>query len=151
VSKYFKRFDDYSESITETGCKIWMGRMVRNGYGSYYLGKNQTMSAHRFAYENRYGPIPDGMCVCHRCDVRSCVNPDHLFLGTALENILDKVSKGRQTRGEAMHTAKLTREKVLEIRRIPRVRGDRVALAAIYGVVPDTISDIRCGKSWGFL
>ena len=70
-----------------TGCWLWLGFISPDGYG--------TRLAHRRAWELARGPIPDGMLVCHRCDVRHCVNPDHLFLGTHLDNMRDMIRKGR--------------------------------------------------------
>jgi hypothetical protein len=79
-------------------CWLWQ-RGLRNGYGSFYLnGKSQL--AHRVAYELAYGPIQDGQQVCHKCDVKRCVRPDHLFLGTALDNVRDRVKKARSASGD---------------------------------------------------
>ena len=85
------------EPVTESGCWLWTGASIGKGYGSINAGKHATsMLAHRAAYECFVGPIPDGIHVCHRCDVRYCVNPAHLFLGTNLDNIHDSMKKGRR-------------------------------------------------------
>lgn len=78
-----------------SGCWIWRGNVrVRGGYGRLgYCGRPQL--AHRVAYQIFVGPIPEGMDVCHRCDNPPCVRPDHLFVGTALDNIKDSIKKGR--------------------------------------------------------
>ena len=84
------------EIVTETGCWIWMGYLVSGGYGGIDIsGKSQL--AHRVSFG--LGNIPEGMCVCHKCDVPACINPAHLFLGTHADNILDMMSKGRGSRG----------------------------------------------------
>ncbi len=80
-------------------CWLWSGRIVR-GYGVVWDPvKYKEVRAHRAAWELVNGPIPKDMCICHKCDIRNCVNPDHLFLGTQNDNIQDKVSKNRQAKG----------------------------------------------------
>lgn len=78
-----------------SGCWIWTGFVKPNGYGTLTVNRKPAY-AHRAAYAVFRGPIPDGMCVCHHCDVRSCINPDHLFLGTQKENLQDMDAKGRR-------------------------------------------------------
>lgn len=82
----------------DTGCWNWTGHTYANGYGVLKVfGKD--VSAHRYSYELHKGPIPGGMEILHSCDVRNCVNPDHLVAGTHKENMADAASRGRIRRG----------------------------------------------------
>ena len=97
-----------------------------------------------------YGKIPEGMFVCHHCDNPICVNPNHLFLGSAFDNIQDAINKGRMKRGSEVcgsnhGCSKLTEQKVKDIRKDTRLH--RV-IAKEYGVVRRTISEIKQNKTW---
>ena len=94
------------------------------------------------------GPIAAGFVLCHRCDVRLCVNPVHLFLGVNADNIADMVAKGRQARGRAVRGAILSDEAVREIRRLLVSGASTKAIALTFGVAPRTIRDIAERKSW---
>ena len=87
--------EDRCEKIPWSGCWIWMGA-TQNDYGSFRdKWKERTKAAHRAAYEAANGPLPLEMWALHRCDIRQCCNPDHLFAGTRRVNIDDAVAKGR--------------------------------------------------------
>ncbi len=77
-----------------SGCWLWQGSLTSDGYGRFWL-IDRHVRAHRASYELRYGPIPEGMVVRHKCDVPQCVNPDHLELGTQADNNRDIVTRGR--------------------------------------------------------
>ena len=128
---------------TET-CWLWRGQTSRDGYGKFKMPPNQSWLAHRFAYRLTHGDIPKGMFVCHTCDVPPCVNPDHLFLGTAADNSRDRDTKGR-------HYHVLTDEQVMEIRKRRAAGESGVALAAEFGCSQNNVSWIAMGKRWARL
>ena len=76
-------------------CWEWLGTTSNGGYGTLLHSKKRKEFAHRISWELHYGEIPPGMRICHKCDNVSCVNPDHLFMGTARDNTLDMIRKGR--------------------------------------------------------
>ena len=104
--------------------------------------------AHRVAWEFTYGDIPPNRYVCHRCDVPTCVNPSHLFIGTHADNTADMVTKNRQAKGVRQGHSKLTEGKVREIRACWLVMASQPELARQFGVRQSTISGIVLRKSW---
>lgn len=146
------------EQVTTTdpgACWEWTGAYNRRGYGRMGVD-GKTRYTHRLSWEVFHGSIPDGLCVCHRCDNPPCVNPAHLFLGTNAENTADRHRKGRTARvgapkGEANVNAKLTAEAVRVIRStyrpFDRRNGSR-ALARLFGVSSRTVQEVVEGTRW---
>lgn len=144
----------FAARVNKTGageCWLWTGGKTKHGYGQLRVN-SRKMLAHRFSWEHHNGHIPKGeghhgTCVLHRCDNPSCVNPDHLWLGTQADNIADREAKGRGVRleGEAHGNAKLTEPEVIAILADTRSQSK---IAADYGVDQTTISQIKCRKTW---
>jgi hypothetical protein len=147
----FWRFVEKSD-----GCWIWTGKSVnQKGYGQ--LGGiggrgGGAILAHRLSYQIHKGEIPEGMVVMHSCDNPSCVNPDHLSVGTQSQNILEAIAKGRKVlpklprfSGADHPNAKFTEQDIRDIRAKPM---DDTGLAKKYGVAASTIRRIRIGQSW---
>ncbi len=144
-----ERFEEKYIPITESGCWIWVGSLGTYGYGQISIN-NKPIGAHRVSYELYKGPIPKGMSVLHKCDILTCINPDHLFLGTQKDNVQDCINKGRdrKARGEENGHSKLTEYQVKEIRSSTKTG---VVLSNRYGVSTSVISNIRRRKTWKWL
>ncbi len=147
-----ERFTSKFEKRGPDECWPWTAGTNAGGYG--WFGFNgRTRLAHRVSWTLNIGEIPEGLHVLHRCDNRPCVNPAHLFLGTQLDNVADRVAKGRSGGGslcgEDHPRVKLTAEKVAEIRAryVPRVVTQEF-LAKEYGVTRGNIHAIVSGKTW---
>lgn len=131
---------------TET-CWLWTGSQTSYGYGTFTKFQDiPHRAAHRYAWELTHGH-PGELCVLHRCDVKLCVNPAHLFLGTKTENMRDRDQKGRQAKGERAGLAKLTDAQVREIFLEPDTTIAKV-LAQRYGMGMSAIYAIRNGQTW---
>jgi len=132
-----------------SGCWLWDGPIDRFGYGRFRLGKRKIRT-HRLSYELHNGPIPPDRYVLHSCDIPCCTNPDHLRLGSLIDNVADKVLRNRQARGTMYPWAKLTDEDVLCIRAAKGHRTHR-EMAAAYGVSKAVITNILNGRKWTYL
>lgn len=132
-----------------SGCWLWERAVGSHGYGQHRVpGTARVTYAHRTSYEAFVGPISPGMHVCHKCDIPTCCNPDHLWLGTNAENVADRDAKGRCPHGELHASAKLRESDVVVI--LDRLKsGESLSqLAREYGVGVTTIHRIKSGSSW---
>lgn len=134
--------------VTETGCWIWTGPDGAWGYGSVGIDYKQWR-AHRASWHAFNGPIPDGLHVLHKCDVRLCVNPAHLFLGTHTDNMRDCLAKGRFYCGVRHQWAKLDEHAVRQIRAEYALPGaNQYQIARRFGVQQGLISQIVNRRIW---
>ncbi len=139
------RFWDKVKKLSENGCWIFTGCVSKDGYGCFHVGQNKRAGAHRVSYELNVGEIPFGMNVCHKCDNPSCVNPNHLFIGTQQDNIKDMISKGR-AKSPPIHMGrkrKIDKEQVAQILSIKKWGfGDKTKIASSFGVRREIIARI---------
>lgn len=142
-----ERFLDHAIPCPPSSCLLW----VPNGdrYGSFWMG-GESIGAHRASFILFNGAIPDGMMVCHSCDVGVCVNPDHLFLGTQMDNRQDCASKGRTANGSSNGNARFTAAQIFEIRRLG-LTISRKEIASMYNTSRTQIGYILNRTTWRHL
>jgi len=143
------RLQRFQEKLQPNGdCIEFVGAHNPKGYGHFWTGEKQVY-AHRWAWEQANGPIPDGLCVLHSCDNPCCVSLTHLRLGTNVDNNRDKTERGKNVCGSEHGHAKLTEEQVIEIRRLHAQDGLlHREIAAVFGVCRETIGDIVRHNRW---
>lgn len=135
-------FERYIERIPFSDCWYWVRARGSTGYGRVgVLGKNRL--AHRVIYEQVHGPIQHGIHVLHKCDNPSCVNPDHLFLGTHSDNMNDMARKGRSN-------SKLSKEDVIQIRKLRSSGYTLKDIADEFNVTFENVHYITINKTWKF-
>lgn len=136
--------------VDGNGCHICTSHCV-DRFGYPMVGDSGRLRRlHRWVFEREYGPIPQGICVCHSCDNPACINPEHLFLGSHADNMADMIRKGRSHRvqqGEQNGRAKLTDVIVMAIKR-EAGRTSQGSLARRYGVAQSTVWEVIRGRTW---
>jgi len=157
IARFWSKVD---RSGGPDACWPFVGHRDKLGYGKILIGRSCLLT-HRVAWISTNGPIPNGLCVLHRCDNPPCCNPAHHFIGTRVDNSADMIAKGRQKpggagrswngerAGERNHNAKLTAADVLAIRAaFDRGESNRADLARLYGVGWVAIDRIVRRESW---
>lgn len=135
-----ERFETKYMPVTESGCWLWTDRMDKYGYGLFYMN-SRKYGSHRVSWEIHNGPIPEGKQINHKCHVRCCVNPHHLYVGTQAENMLDKMERG-------LAAVKLKASDILEIRNSTLPTKE---LAIKYDVSTGTIYKIISRAIWAHI
>lgn len=130
-------------------CWIWAGATKGNGYGNFRWADGEYTTAHKAAYLLFVGEVPDEIDVCHSCDIRYCVNPDHLFLGSRIENMADASGKGRLKRNPSGRRTRLLEAQVQEVRRLIELSMTPKQIEAATGVGEWTVSQIINGAIYG--
>lgn len=148
-----KQIARFWANVDKSGdCWIWKGHKIERGYGLVHVGKFGNILTHRISWHLAHGPIPSGMFVLHNCpggDNPSCVRPDHLWLGTRIENNADRVKKGRSAVGESL--SKLTEAQVLEAHARWANGEPQKNIAKDLGISRNNLSVLLCGHTWKHL
>ncbi len=144
----------WAKVIRADGCWDWIGYRDKAGYGRLGLGgrRRGIGKAHRVSWELHFGPIPEGLMICHKCDNPPCTNPEHLFLGTMGDNMRDMSRKGRAGRvfGPDNRRSRLTANAAMEIYRRAASGEQMKKLSAEFGVTPPAVRDIVRGITWAW-
>jgi len=143
---FIERFEEKVELIPFSTCHWWNASIDKWGYGRIGVGGRNAL-AHRAIYEFLYGEVSKELVICHSCDNPSCVNPDHLFVGTHADNVKDRNTKHRQAIGERVGSSRLSESQVIEIRELKGTYSN-VKIAEIYDVAPNTINAIISRRTW---
>lgn len=147
-----ERFDR-KWSTAAGGCWLWSAAISSTGYGAFSMSAGTLTTSHRASYMLRVGPVPDGLFVLHHCDIRRCVNPAHLFLGTHADNMRDMATKGRDfrgppLRGESNGMSKIRATDAAVIRALSSGGLSQRVIAARFNLSQSTVWAIINNKTW---
>lgn len=157
VARFWAKIDKNGPIVRpEIGpCWLWTAALFDRGYGAFRLD-GQQRRAHVVSYKWHVGPVPEGLSVLHCCDVRRCIRPDHLFVGTQKDNIQDAISKGRMANGtrNGMYVQDLTTLTDIQVQRIHQLAaqgGRHSDIADQFGISQPMVSRIARGDAWRHL
>lgn len=143
-----RQWKNFWAKVSKTdSCWLWTAAKTTKGYGSLTLF-HKPHRAHQVSWKLHFGDIPRGLFVCHKCDVKTCINPDHLFLGTNGDNVRDAASKNRLRVGDRHPQAKLTGQEVQDIRALLKDGHKGIDISRVYGVSDQCIYDIKNNRHW---
>lgn len=138
------RIERHISPEPNSGCWLWTGHAAQSGHG-IIIFKGKKRGAHRVSWIAHNGQVNDDAFICHKCDVPSCVNPSHLYVGNAKTNSRDMVERGQSPCGERGGRAKITWAQASAIRKDSRHLKE---IAKDYPITPTAISYIKNGKTW---
>ena len=146
AERFWEKVDKTPGQGPDGDCWIWNGSSRSRGYGQCKMN-GKLVGVHKVSYLINKGSIPEGLCVLHKCDIRSCVRPEHLWLGTVAENNADKIAKGRARNlvGSEHPSSKITEAQAVMILNDPRKYQD---IADEYGISIPLVSHIKTGRAW---
>ena len=145
-----ERIEQNVVRVPESGCWIWDGAVSSSGYGKL-RSKYTQHTAHKVSYEVFKGPIQPGKYVCHHCDVRACVNPEHLFLGSPKENQQDMAKKMRHAYGDKNGNSKLSEDQAKSILSMRNSGKTKTSVGDAFGVSRVAVAKIWSGALWPHL
>lgn len=131
-------------------CWFWTGGLFKSGYGAFWF-YDKNVTANWYLYVIHFSKPEKGLLVTHSCNIRSCVRPDHLSLGTAYDNAVDRVLAGNSGKGEKHGRSILKEVDVHEIRQLLNDGVRQSEISILYGVSVETVSAIKNKKRWGWL
>lgn len=138
------RFWRFVEPVTETGCWLWTGGMMNSGYGCFCPAKGRHVGAHRYSWSLVNGPVPDGLFVCHTCNVKSCVNPAHLYVATPRQNTRDAAMADLLGR-------KLSNPSVLRLREMRKAGASNSVLMKEFGICRSMLKYVINRTAWAHI
>lgn len=152
IERFWSKVDKSPGHGPQGDCWLWMGAVNDNDYGKLTANGSSAYRAHRFSYEIANGPLEKAVCVLHRCDMRRCVRPDHLFVGTRADNNRDTARKGRsrggQGKGSKHPRAVLNEQVVTLIRSLGRLGLSAGKVARILRLNRSTVKNVLYGGAW---